>query len=138
MGSPGQFSGACLCGAIRYSVDGPVLGEAVCHCRHCQRQSGSAFSVLAVVKRKTVAFVGESTCFVDQGDSGRAVHRHFCGRCGSPLYTELPHMPGLLFLKAGTLDDPTWLTPRQHVWCASAWPWTPIPADAIRSEGEAT
>ncbi len=125
--------GGCLCGAVRYEVDQPPLAEAVCHCKNCQRQSGSAFSVLQVVRAKSFKLTGvEPKCYLDRGDSGNEVQRHFCGTCGSPVYTSQPAAPKLLFVKAGTLDDTSALAPQTHVWCSSAWPWTSIPPDAVR------
>jgi len=127
-----MLEGGCLCGGVRYSVDGPVRGEAVCHCRNCQRQGGSAFSVLAAVDRGALTISGDPALYVDHGESGAEVHRHFCRTCGSPLYSSLPASPAVVYLKAGTLDAPQGMSPRVHVWCDSAWAWPGLPQDAIR------
>lgn len=127
-----MLKGGCLCGAIRYEIDQPALGEAVCHCKNCQHQTGTAFSVLATVRSSAFKLIGEPKLYADRGDSGAAVHRHFCGTCGSPIYTSLPAKPKVVFVKAGTLDDTSQLAPKYHVWCDSAWPWTPFPADAVK------
>lgn len=127
-----MITGGCLCGAVRYAVEGEPSAQAVCHCRNCQRQTGSAFSVLVAVPRAALTLNGTPQTFVDQGDSGAAVHRHFCGACGSPIYTELPSAPAVVYLKAGTMDEPRELAPRVHVWCDSAWSWPGVPENAIR------
>lgn len=124
------ISGGCLCGDIRYNVADVPTRQAICHCRHCQRQSGSAFSVLLVVPTIALEVQGETQVYCDHGDSGNAVDRHFCGRCGSPLFTALPSKPNLRYIKAGTLDDPRIMAPKIHAWCTSAWPSTHIPGDA--------
>ena len=111
--------GGCLCGQVRYSAQAERATAMVCHCRDCQKQSGSAFSVLFALP---AADLGTA-------DSGRTVHRRFCGECGSPMLTELPARPGLLVVKAGTLDDPAWLRPRLHLWCDSVQPWVSLPSD---------
>jgi hypothetical protein len=124
--------GGCLCGKIRYTLEGSVLGEAVCHCRNCQRQTGSAFSVLIAIAAKSLKLTGEPARFVDRGDSGNEVFRFFCRDCGSPIYTELPQRSKVVFIKAGTLDDTSHLAPKTNVWCDSAWPVTLFSQDAIR------
>ena len=126
------ITGGCLCGAVRYEVKGEPVGQAVCHCRHCQRQSGSAFSVLLAVPAPALVLHGPDGLYEDLGESGATVERYFCSKCGSPLYSALPASPDVVFVKAGTLDDPTIMAPRVHVWCDSAWPSTPIPDKAIR------
>jgi hypothetical protein len=127
-----MLNGRCLCGAISYEVDQPALGEAVCHCKHCQRQAGSAFAVVIAVRSSAFKLTGETMLYTDRGDSGAEVHRHFCGTCGSPIYSALPAKPKVVFIKAGTLDDTSTLAPKHHVWCDRAWPWTPFPADAVK------
>ena len=76
--------GGCLCGAVRYVLKGEPRGIALCHCTHCQRQSGSLFSFNLVIRETDYEQSGETIIYVDSGDSGQPVHRHFCGRCGSP------------------------------------------------------
>ena len=117
--------GGCLCGAVRYTVNAPFLAVVTCHCRNCQKQAGSAVSIIAVVKKKAVDVQGELTVYEDTADSGRPVYRKFCGRCGSPLFTDTPdaEAKGLRFIKAGTLDDVSDLRPVQHYWTVSAQPW---------------
>ena len=108
------------------------MGQAICHCRNCQKQGGSAFSVLISVDSSQLTVTGEPKLFLDHGDSGAPVHRHFCGTCGSPLFSILPANPALTHIKAGTLDDPSIMMPRVHVWCDSAWSSTLIADNAIR------
>lgn len=120
------LTGGCLCGAIRYSVDGAPLVTAVCHCRHCQRQSGSAFSVMIAVKAKQLTREGDIATYRDRGDSGGEVARHFCPKCGSPLFSTLPAAPAIVYVKAGTLDDVSALSPGVHLWTSSAQQWVDI------------
>ncbi len=127
-----NLKGGCLCRSIRYEASPPVLGQAVCHCRNCQKQSGSAFSVLVAVQRPALKIEPFPVFYEDTADSGQWVNRYFCNRCGSPIFSEVAGSPDVLYLKAGTLDDPNWLAPRVHVWCDSAWPWTTFSADAIK------
>jgi hypothetical protein len=132
-------TGGCLCGQVRYEVSGQPAMVAVCHCRNCQRQAGSAFSIIAGYPRDAVKISGTLTTYRDQGeDSGQPVLRQFCGRCGSPILSDVGAMPSLLFIKAGTLDDPSGLEPAIHIFCASKQPWVEIPAgvpQAARNPG---
>lgn len=131
----GTRDGGCLCGAIRYSISGEPLVTAVCHCTHCQKQGGSAFSVVAVVTDSQYSQTGVTRVYGDTGDSGKGVQRHFCGDCGSPIVSLVEAMPGLTMVKAGTLDDPKGLKPSQEVWCGSAWDAVPPFVGAARVAG---
>ena len=122
--------GGCLCGAVRYRVTGDPIISAVCHCRHCQKQGGSAFSVVIAVTDDNYAQTGKTAVFEDRGDSGQPVHRHFCGDCGSPIVSIAGMLPGLTLIKAGTLDDPSAINPAQEAYCRDAWPVFPRLAGA--------
>lgn len=121
--------GGCLCGQVRYQVSADRAQTVVCHCRHCQKQSGSAFSIMVVAPRASVTLSGELGSYIDRGDSGATVLRRFCPVCGSSVVSEPGSMPAVLAIKAGTLDDVSALRPQAHVWCASAQPWVALPAD---------
>jgi hypothetical protein len=127
-------TGGCLCGSVRYRIEGAPLAIATCHCKNCQKQAGSALSVVAFLKREQLHVQGDLTTFEDRGDSGAAVFRKFCGRCGSPVITETPSATaqGLIFIKAGTLDETHDLLPSVHYWTCSAQNWFVFPEDAVR------
>ncbi len=127
--------GGCLCGSVRYVSDAAPALTAVCHCKHCQRQTGTSFSILVGVPKGSLKIEGESlAAFEDVGDSGQPVIRHFCRSCGSPIYSDVKAMPGLDFVKAGTLDDAAWLQPQMHLWCSHAQPWVGIDSRAQQFE----
>ncbi len=100
-------TGQCLCGQITYELEGDLLATAVCHCDHCQRQSGGAFSVNLIVLESQMAVSGTLSTFEDRGENGDAVYvyRRFCGDCGSPIFSALVQPAGVIAVKAGTLDD---------------------------------
>ena len=119
-----KISGGCLCGSVRYSTEAEPAMVAVCHCIDCQKQSGSPFSVNVLVPSAEIAWDGETRSqYVIKGDSGEPVMRNFCRNCGSPLATELPAFNDLAALKAGTLDDSSWVKPTVQIWCDNAQPW---------------
>jgi len=123
-------TGGCLCGKIRYRVPAQPLATVICHCRHCQKQAGSAFSVVAVFARDELHIEGSLCIFEDRGTSGQKVFRQFCGSCGSPVLTdtERAREQGLIFVKAGTFDDVSDLEPTTHYWTKHAHHWLPLPS----------
>lgn len=125
------IEGGCNCGKIRYSVSGDPIAVAQCHCRNCQRQSGSAFSVNLVVPIAAVTSTGELNVYEDHDTaSGNPVLRKFCGHCGSPIFSELTPANGVIIIKAGTLDDPAATKPGISVWTSTALPWVTLPEGA--------
>lgn len=118
--------GGCLCGAVRYAFEGDPAAAMVCHCSHCQKQSGSAFSTIISVPQGALTVTGEPRTYHDAGESGKAVERIFCSKCGSPLISKVEVAPGMAFIKAGTLDDTSGFTPAVHIWAKSKQCWVDI------------
>jgi hypothetical protein len=109
-----QYSkGGCLCGAVRYVLKSEPQTAAICHCTHCQKQSGSLFSFNLFVSEADYEQKGRTLVYEDRGDSGHPSYRHFCGRCGSPVITKCSTMAGQVIVKAGTLDSLEGVQPPQ-------------------------
>jgi hypothetical protein len=122
-----NITGGCLCGKVRYSANTEPAFVAVCHCKNCQKQGGTAFSVVVALQKSELSIQGPLKSYHDIGDSGQPVLRNFCPECGSPITTDASVAPEMTFLKAGTLDDASWLEPKTHIFCDSAQPWTAFP-----------
>jgi hypothetical protein len=122
-------TGGCLCGSVRYSYDGEPVLTGICHCRNCQKQAGTAFSVIVAVPKPALSVTGQLKTYNDVGDSGQPVRRNFCPACGSPITSEVAVMPDLVFVKAGTLDDTSKLAPTMEIYCSSAQAWLPRQAN---------
>ena len=121
--------GGCQCGRVRYRFDGEPLGLAVCHCTECQKQSGSAFGMsLAVASASFRLIAGELKTFTVLCDSGRTKHCSFCADCGTRIHHRTDD--AFLSIKAGTLDDTSWLSPDAHYWTKRKQPWVQI-ADGV-------
>ena len=122
-------TGRCQCGQITYTIEGDPLSTVVCHCDHCQRQSGGAFSVNVIVREEQLHIDGELAVFEDRGESGDAgyVFRKFCGGSGSPIVSTFAEPAGFGAVKAGTLDDRSDVTPTVEVWCEHRQPWVALP-----------
>jgi hypothetical protein len=131
-------TGRCLCGQISYEISGDLIATAVCHCDHCQRQSGGAFSVNLIAVENQLAVTGTLSTFEDRGENGDAVYvyRRFCGSCGSPIVSALVDPAGVIAIKAGTLDDKSALAPTVEVWCESKQPWVQLPGMAASIDRE--
>jgi len=120
------MTGGCLCGSVRYDVAAEPVVTLICHCTHCQKQSGGAFSVNIGVPAAAVTVQGELKTYLDKGDSGRSVVRRFCPECGSPIFSEIAAAPGMLLIKAGSLDDASGVQPAVEYFCDSAQPWVKL------------
>jgi hypothetical protein len=105
-----------------------------CHCRDCQYASGGGFSTVVVVPAAAFKLIeGTPRQFSVKGDSGQDVTRSFCGTCGTPLYTA-PPSGAIWVVKAGTLDDPSWLQMSGALYTKSAQPWAHIDPNLMRFE----
>lgn len=120
------MTGGCLCGKVRYKIEGQPLMQAVCHCRNCQKQAGSAWSMITGVPETALEVTGTVKTYEDHGNSGGTVLRQFCPDCGSPLFSRVGSAPGLVFVKAGTLDDTTSFKPQVQVWTRSKQHWVDL------------
>ena len=129
-----DISGSCLCGRVRYKSDAAPELTAICHCDNCQKQTGTAFSIIVAVPEGSLTFEGQDSLgeYLDQGETGGAVRRRFCRNCGSPLLSLVESVPGVGFIKAGTLDDRSWLAPTMHIWCDTAQPWVNIDQEMVQ------
>lgn len=124
---PKPITGRCLCGSVTYSIDAEPLVQAACHCTDCQRQTGNPFSVIVAVPRAALNVEGDTIAtFATTGeDHGEETQRSFCSACGSPVFSLAAVLPEMAFIKAGSLDDASWLQPAVEVWTRSAQPWSP-------------
>jgi len=130
------IEGGCLCGAIRYAIRMPVTTLRVCHCTHCQKNTGTGASVNAVVANADFVITqGSPKRFTTTADSGRTLFRHFCGDCGSPLYAYRETSPERVVVKAGTIDDTSGMKISAHIWTKSARPWSLIDPGAEQIAG---
>jgi hypothetical protein len=130
--------GGCLCGAVRFRVVGEPRAVYACHCRFCQRLTGSAFNVEGAFPRERVVFDGAPCRTYDHRspDHGRLLHVHACERCCTTVGLTTQRFPSFLVL-AGTLDEPHWLRPSMHLFTAQAAPWVVFPDDVDCFEGHA-
>jgi len=118
-----KISGGCACGAIHYECSADPIVMLNCHCRDCQRASGSAYAAVVAVPKSAVQVRGEPRYYKVVGKAGKAIERGFCPTCGSQLTVKLERLPDILGLQAGSLDDPSIYRPKMDVFTSSAQPW---------------
>ncbi len=125
--APTPITGRCLCGNVTFTAEGDAAVHAACHCTDCQRQTGNPFSVIVAVPSEGFSAEGETlaTYATIGEDHGGETQRNFCSACGSPVFSVAAVMPEMIFIKAGALDDASWVQPSIEVWTSSAQPWSP-------------
>jgi hypothetical protein len=123
------LTGGCLCGAIRYVVDAPVERLAACYCTDCQRMTSAGGSINARVPASAFRLTkGQTKVFTKTADSGHALHRHFCGDCGSWIYNPMGGDPDYVILKAGAFDRHDGMRIELNLWAQSRPQWALIDA----------
>ena len=123
------LEGGCACGALRYRLaSGPMFVHR-CHRRDCQRQTGSAFVLNALIETNRVEKLsGETRAVAAPTDSGRPHHIHRCTSCGTAMWSHYGGVLGLSFVRVGTLDEPDRWPPDVHIFTESRQPWVILPA----------
>ena len=125
-----ELTGGCLCGEVRYRCEGSPDSMGLCQCERCQRQSGSAFLIAMVFQQSAVTIEsGECTVFTAYDPDGSALHRHFCGTCGSAIMITLDRYPEIRSIMGGTVDDKTKIKPTFSLWCSSGQAWLSLPKE---------
>lgn len=127
-GVPPPYTGGCLCGALRFRLDAPLAPIQVCHCRQCRKAQGGPFATNIPVPRAAFAWLDEPST-LQRYASSPGKWRAFCGRCGSPLYSERDAMPATIRVRAGLIDQPLLVGPDAHAHVASQCNWWPIDDD---------
>jgi len=126
------LEGGCACGVIRYKLTNAPMIVHACHCRDCQRLTGSAFVLNMWVERKFVEVHGPDPVASRLIAGSSKPHDLFsCGSCSTHLWSKYHAAPGdTLLVRAGTLDDPAQIEPDVHIFTRSKVPWLELPKDA--------
>lgn len=118
-----NFKGGCFCGAVRYECSTDPIFMGNCHCRDCQKATGTAYVAAIAVPTPLLQIKGEVHYFESKADNGNTVSRGFCPKCGSRLLGKSSGMPQMSMIMAGSLDDPKLFQPAMDVYTDSAQPW---------------
>ena len=129
MTDPSTYEGRCTCGAVRYRMNADPMIVHACHCTECQRLSGGAFAINALVESEQVEMLaGEPEPVPVDGTSGKPQTIFRCPRCQVALWSHYPGGgPKLCFIRVGTLDEPARLKPDIHIYTSTRLPWLELP-----------
>lgn len=123
--------GGCFCGAVRYRVKATPMFVHCCHCTDCQRQSGGAFAINALIETASIEMLkGEPRPVSMPTGSGRPHDIYRCPACQTALWSDYGRRPSLRFLRVSTLDDRASVTPDVHIFAKSKLPWVHLPEGA--------
>ncbi len=125
------LKGGCQCGAVRYVLTNKPIVFYICHCTRCQKQSSSAFGESFRVYAADLEVAGEMKTLQRTAPSGFTFSCDFCPNCGSRLFHQREENEAVVNIKAGSLDDTSWLKPAGHIWTSSKQAWVIIPDDAL-------
>lgn len=125
-----KFEGGCACGAVRYRLNSKPMFVNCCHCRDCQRQTGSAFVINALIESARIEMLAGAPEPVGvPTDSGGPHDIYRCPKCRTALWSDYGHRPALRFVRVGSLDEPSALSPDVHIFTRSKQPWVGLPRD---------
>ena len=125
--SEDKKTGSCLCGEVSYSFnESSVISAHHCHCRDCQKSTGSGKATIVMIPENALQMKGEIKIYTVTGTDGSHVTRGFCESCGSPLISYIEEMQGIRLIKAGSLDDSSWLKIDSNFWSSTAREWSPV------------
>jgi hypothetical protein len=116
----------CACGQLQAICSGDPHSVSLCHCRECQRRTGSIFGIAAFYSRESVALSGTSTVYERPSDNGFAVAHHFCSICASTVFWYPTRKPALIAVAVGAFADPGFPAPTQVVYRQHRHDWLTI------------
>jgi len=118
-----KYSGSCLCGEIKYECTGEPVFSGNCHCKDCQKSSGSGYVPILIFTADTIKITGNPKFYEKLGDSGKKIERGFCTLCGSTVFGKLEVIPNAIGVRAGTLDNPNSYQPKFDFYTSSSNHW---------------
>ena len=125
------FEGGCSCGAVRYRLTSRPMFTNCCHCLDCQKQSGGAFAINAMIETARIEMiVGEPAVIEMPSPSGRGHEIHRCPKCEVALWSNYGRRTWMRFVRVATLDAPHAIKPDAHIFTRSKAPWVTLSDDA--------
>jgi len=126
-----RLEGGCACGAVRYRLASKPMFVHCCHCKDCQRQTGSAFVLNAIIETDRIELLkGKPKPVRVPAGSGRVHDIYRCAKCQTALWSDYGGRPKLRFVRIGTLDNKRALKPDVHIFTRSKLPWVGLPKGA--------
>lgn len=132
-----QRTGGCLCGRIRFTLQGEPLAARICWCKDCQHIAGNG-TVNAMFRTDAIQVTGDMAAYEKVAASGNTVTRRFCPTCGVHLMADSSGRAGISVVRVGNLDDPSGIRPTANIWSASAPAWACMDPALERVEAQPT
>jgi len=131
------YAGSCSCGMVKLHLTSAPMFIHCCHCTDCQRQTGSAFVLNALIESDRVQILeGDTRSFPQPTDSGRPHVIHRCPQCGTAMWSNYGGREQARFVRVGTLADAHALPPDVHIYTRSKQPWVQLPGNANGATGK--
>jgi len=120
-----MHTGSCLCGGVSFRIEGDLQPIQICHCSQCRKAQGTPFATNTPLASERFTLLSGAE-LLTEFESSPGKKRVFCSKCGSPVYSYRPSLPGTLRLRAGLIDEPLQARPEAHIYAASRCAWWPI------------
>ena len=129
-----MYTGGCLCGRVRFEINGPIRHIVYCHCSQCRKAQGSAFAANGIVAASAFKIVqGEAALTSYESTPGQT--KYFCQTCGSPILSRTSARPEQVRVRLGTIESDIQERPMAHIFATSRANWETICGDLPQYEG---
>jgi hypothetical protein len=125
------LTGGCLCGAVRFEIDAPLVSASWCHCSRCRRRTGTPASVQARIAPGSFRLLQGEEALREFKPPDEGWAKVFCGECGSSLWSRSPDDPPVMGVRLGAFDGDPGIRPSYHQYVDYAASWAPIPDDGL-------
>ena len=129
------FTGSCLCGSVNYKSNSDPLVIQNCHCDQCRKATGSVYLTSLFIKEENFEITGEVNNYSHLSDAGNNMTKYFCPKCGSQVFGKNSGRPGIITIRAGTVNEKDIIKPIRNLFLKSKVPSTPINSNLEACEG---
>ena len=129
------FTGSCLCGSVNYKSNTDPLVIQNCHCDQCRKATGSVYLTNLFIKEENFEITGEVNNYTHLSDAGNNMTKYFCPNCGSQVFGKNSGRPGIITIRAGTVNEKDIIKPIRNLFLKSKVPSTPINSNLEACEG---
>lgn len=129
------FTGSCLCGSVNYKSNSDPLVIQNCHCDQCRKATGSVYLTNLFIKEENFEITGEVNNYTHLSDTGNKMTKYFCPNCGSQVFGKNSGRPGIITIRAGTVNEKDIIKPIRNLFLKSKVPSTPINSNLEACEG---
>ena len=129
------FTGSCLCGSVSYKSNSDPLVIQNCHCDQCRKATGSVYLTNLFIKEENFEITGEVNNYTHLSDAGNNMTKYFCPKCGSQVFGKNSGRPGIITIRAGTVNEKDIIKPIRNLFLKSKVPSTPINSNLEACEG---